>query len=29
MACKGGCIGGLKTIKPIKQATDDVKKFSV
>lgn len=29
MACKGGCIGGCKTIKPIKQANDDVKKFSV
>ena len=29
MACKGGCVGGCETIKPIKQATDDVKKFSV
>ena len=29
MVCKGGCIGGCETIKPIKQATDDVKKFSV
>ena len=29
MVCKGGCVGGCETIKPIKQANEDVKKFSV
>lgn len=28
MVCKGGCVGGCETIKPIKQANEDVKKFS-
>ncbi|MDD3922661.1 MAG: monomeric [FeFe] hydrogenase [Endomicrobiaceae bacterium] len=28
MACKGGCIGGCNTVSPIKQANEDVIKFS-
>ena len=28
MVCKGGCVGGCETVKPIKQANEDVKKFS-
>lgn len=28
MSCKGGCVGGCSTVAPIKQATDDIKKYT-